>query len=53
MGLSLNIKPPMNEFVCIEGKFGDVSYYMTSLDLDQISEYLNFANEVQANSSFF
>lgn len=48
----LNIKPPMTEFICIEGKFGNVSYYMTSLDLDQISEYLNFASEIQSNSSF-
>ena len=48
----LKIKPAMTEFICIEGQFGNVSYYMTSLDLDQISEYLNFASEVQSNSTF-
>lgn len=48
----INIKPAMTEFICIEGHFGNVSYYMTSLDLTQISEYLNFASEVQSNSSF-
>lgn len=50
--MNINIKPERDEFHCIEGHFSDISYYMTTINVMKVAEYISFASARNSSCSF-
>ncbi len=51
--MELNIEPIYDNFLCIKGEFGGVSYYMTTLPLDKVADSLHFEKDLNIENTTF
>lgn len=51
--MNLNIEPVYDNFLCMKGEFGGVSYYMTTLPLDKVADSLHFEKDLNIVNATF
>jgi len=51
--MELNIEAIYDNFLCMKGEFGGVSYYMTTLPLDKVADSLHFEKDLNIENTTF